>query len=226
MAPGLKPCFSEAWASLPRQIAWELLGNAASRSLHAGETLFEFGAPCDGCYRLDEGLLKVSLHSLGGDEHILNVLPPGSMVGALDMIDGTSRSEAVTAFVSSKLSFISRASFEECAQYHPEIYQCLLRAFGQRLREAETDIAALTFLKAKGRLAYALLKIAKSLSGNSDNVTIPRAIHQKELAALAGVTRENTNKILKGWEQSKILSKSSATYRIHDKKRLQLETKS
>jgi CRP/FNR family cyclic AMP-dependent transcriptional regulator len=222
----LKPYFSDAWRNLPRQIACELLAHAASRSVHTGETLFEFGTPCDGCYRLDDGLLKVSLHSLRGEERILTIVPEGSMVGALDMIDGLSRSETVTALVTSGLSFISRASFEECAKRHPEIYQCLLRALGERLRETENDIAALTFLNAKGRVAHALLKIAASLSGSSENVFIPRVIHQKELAALAWVARENTNKILKDWEQRNLLSKSSASYCISDKKRLQRETES
>ena len=77
----------------------------------------------------------------------------------------------------------------------------------------------MAFLTAKGRVAYALLEIAESLGDQtgSGEIVIPHMINQKDLAALAGVARENTNRILKGWQQRKILSTSSHSYRIKDK---------
>ena len=64
----------------------------------------------DGCYRVDEGLLKASVADPGGGERILAVLGPGAVVGELSMIDGVARSASLIALRDSTLSFISRAA--------------------------------------------------------------------------------------------------------------------
>jgi CRP/FNR family cyclic AMP-dependent transcriptional regulator len=43
------------------------------------------GDPGDGCYRVEEGLLKVSMVGPGGEERILAILGPGCFVGELSM---------------------------------------------------------------------------------------------------------------------------------------------
>jgi CRP/FNR family transcriptional regulator len=52
---------SGTWSALPEAVASELFANGPSRCLKAGHTLFQAGDAGDGCYRLDIGLLKVSL---------------------------------------------------------------------------------------------------------------------------------------------------------------------
>ena len=59
--------------------------------------LFLASDPGDGCYRIDEGLLKVSMMSRSGTERILAFMGSGSIVGELSMIDGPPRSAAVVA---------------------------------------------------------------------------------------------------------------------------------
>jgi len=70
------------------------------------------GDEADGCYRVEEGLLKASIAAPAGGERILAILGPGSVVGELSMIDGGPRSASVTALRDSKLSFVGRTAFE------------------------------------------------------------------------------------------------------------------
>ena len=213
------------WPGLPRAIASELLAEATPHRLKVGEPLFEAGDEGDGCYKLDKGVLKVSLRSPRGGERIIAILPEGSVVGDLAMIDGLPRSASVTALTDCELRFMSRASFQDCAQRHPEMQQYLVSLLANRLRETDKSIAALAFLTAKGRVAYALLEVAECLGEQtaSGEIEIPRVINQKDLAALAGVARENTNRILKIWQQSKLVTTSSHSYRIKDKAKLEDE---
>jgi CRP/FNR family transcriptional regulator, cyclic AMP receptor protein len=210
---------------IPEAIASELLAKAPPHHLKAGESLFEAGDEGDGCYWLDKGVLKVCLRSPQGGERIIAVLSKGSVVGDLAIIDGLPRSASVTALTDCKLRFISRASFQHCAQQYPEIHRYLVALLAQRLRETDESIAALAFLTAKGRVAYALLEIAESLGEQegSNEIVIPHMINQKDLAALAGVSRENANRILKTWQQRNILNVSSHSYRIKDKAKLEGE---
>src|SRR3974377_249263 len=74
------------------------------------------GGEGDGCYRVEEGLLKASVAGPNGGERILAILGPGSVVGELSMIDGAPRSASVAALRESKLCFVSRADFAAFGQ--------------------------------------------------------------------------------------------------------------
>ena len=105
-----KRSFSGILPNLPIQFSESVLANAKPRSLTEREVLFEAGDAADGCYRLEQGLL-VSIASPQGDERILTILGPGSIVGELAIIDGLPRSATVVAIRDCKLSFISREAF-------------------------------------------------------------------------------------------------------------------
>ena len=98
--------------AVPAELSRALFAKARSASLPADQTLFVAGESGDGCYRIEEGLLKASVVAAEGSERILAILGPGSIVGEISMIDGGPRSASVTALRDSKLSFVSRADFE------------------------------------------------------------------------------------------------------------------
>src|SRR5438874_999583 len=67
-------------SGLPREYTDGLLARASAISLRRGETLFETGAAGDGCFWLEQGVLKVSVTSVQGTERILAILGPGAIV--------------------------------------------------------------------------------------------------------------------------------------------------
>ena len=150
-----KRSFSGILPNLPIQFSEGVLANAKPRSLTEREVLFEAGDVADGCYRLEQGLLKVCIASPQGDERILTILGPGSIVGELAIIDGLPRSATVVAIRDCKLSFISREAFVSCIREHPEIYSDLVSTLVSRLREADDAMAAASFLTVKAWVARA-----------------------------------------------------------------------
>ena len=221
----LKLSVAGACLGLPEPISSELMAGATPYAIKAGQVLFEAGDAGDGCHRLDNGVLKVVLTSPRGEERILSILGSGAIVGDLAMIDGLPRSAAVIALTDCELRFISRKDFQRCADRHPEVYRYLAAVLAQRLRETDNTISALAFLTAKGRVAHALLEIAGCLGErtSSGGVIIREMLSQKELAALAGVARENTNRILKDWERQNVITKVSHAFHINDSARLERE---
>src|SRR5882724_10920813 len=138
--------FSAILPNLPIQFSGRLLANAKPHSLAERDVLFQAGDVANGCYRLEQGLLKVSIASPQGDERILTVLGPGSIVGELAIIDGGLRSATVVAIRDCKLSFISREAFVGCVREYPEIYSDLVATLVSRLREADEAMAAASSL--------------------------------------------------------------------------------
>jgi len=215
---------SGTWSDLPEEMASDLLAGAPLHRLKAGDTLFEAGDTGDGCYRLDNGLLKVALVSPQVREQIVAILAPGAIVGDLAVLDGLPRSASVVALTDCELRFLSRLAFQGLARERPEIYHYLVKLLSARLRQADETIASMAFLPMKGRVARALLTLAENVGEqtNSNEILIPRMISQGDIAAMAGVARENTSRILSEWERRKLVTKSSGSYWI-DKAKLERE---
>jgi len=210
---------------LPGRLAADLFAGAKPIRLAADEVLFLSGDPGDGCYRIEEGLLKVTMVSRAGSERILAFFGRGAIVGELSMIDGLPRSASVVAVRPATLSFLSRAAFEAFAQEHPEVYKSLITLLATRLRETDTVVAAGSFLPVKGRVASTLLELAENFGQDvgSGRIVIRQKIGQSDIAAMAGIARENVSRILTEWKRRKLVSRLSGYYCLENKAQLQHE---
>jgi CRP/FNR family transcriptional regulator, cyclic AMP receptor protein len=212
-------------SELPEQLLGNLLTRAKPISLAAHQTLFLAGDPGDGCYRINEGLLKISLTSPTGAERILAILGPGSIIGDMAMIDGRPRSAAVSALRDCKLSFVSRALFDDAVAKHPEIYKYLLILLAERLRKTDQLVAAASFLHLKGRVARALIDLAKAFGRTvaQNRIVIQQKVTQSDIADIAGIARENVSRILSKWASSKLVTRHSGYYCLENITKLEKE---
>ncbi|HEY0224678.1 MAG TPA: Crp/Fnr family transcriptional regulator [Pseudolabrys sp.] len=212
------PRTSDLFSDLPEPLSAGLLANAKPVNLDTDAILFMAGDPGDGCYRVNEGLLKVSIASPNGAERILAILGPGSIVGDMAMIDGRPRSASVSALRDCNLSFVSRTAFENFAAKQPEIYKYLLGLLAQRLRDTDQVVAAGSFLSLKGRVARALLDLAKAFGNDvgGGRIVIRQKISQSDVAAMAGIARENVSRILNEWMRLKLVTRLSGYYCIEN----------
>jgi len=215
-------------SGLPNRLSSLLFAKARVRRLAVGETLFNAGDVGDGCYRLDRGVLKGDMCSRSGEKLTLAIIGPGSIVGELAIIDGHSRSASIIAVKDCQLSFISRAYFEECMKQHPEINRYLVNVLAERLRDADEAAAAASFLPVKARVARALLELTKHLGedAGAGRILIRHKIGQGDLAAMAGVARENVSRILTQWKRQKIVTQLPPFYRVNNRAALERELES
>src|SRR6476619_7647701 len=187
--------------ALPADLSSALFAKAHDVSLAADQIVFLAGDAGDGCYRIEDGLLKVSVSAAAGGERILAILGPGSIVGELSMIDGAPRSASVSALRDAKLRFVSRAAFEAFGRSNPEVHRHVMILLARRLRDTNDALAATSFLPVKGRVARALLNLAEAFGRDvgSGRIVLRQKVTQSDLAAMAGIARENVSRILKEW---------------------------
>ena len=212
-------------SALPAHLSERLFDNAPTMQLKADEILFLAGDAGDGCYRVEDGLLKVTMVSRAGSERILAFLGHGAIVGEMSIIDGLPRSASVVAVRAAVLSFLSRAAFEDFANKHPEIYKSLVTLIAARLRETDAALAAGSFLPLRGRVACTLLELAQDFGQDvgAGRIVIRQKIGQSDLAAMAGIARENVSRILNDWKRRKLVSHLSGYYCLENKAQLQNE---
>jgi CRP/FNR family transcriptional regulator, cyclic AMP receptor protein len=212
-------------ASLPTELSRGLFAKGRMQTLAADQTLFMAGDEGDGCYRVEEGLLKASVAAPNGGERILAVLGPGSVVGELSMIDGAPRSASVAALRESKLCFVSRADFEAFGQSSPQLYRHVMTVLARRLRDTNDALAASSFLSVKGRVARALLSLAEAFGRDvgSGRILIRQKVTQSDLAAMAGIARENVSRVLKDWMTHSLVSRLAGYYCLENKAAIKRE---
>jgi CRP-like cAMP-binding protein len=123
------------------------------------------------------------------------------------------------------LSRLTRAEFDAFAERHPELYKSLITLLTQRLRETNLSVAAGSFLSLRGRVALSLLELADHFGRKvgSGRIIVEHKIGQGDLAAMAGIARENVNRVLKDWERRKIVTRRSGYYCLENKSKLQRE---
>jgi CRP/FNR family transcriptional regulator, cyclic AMP receptor protein len=210
-------------SGLPDDYRAALNATARPVTLTPDQVLFLAGDPGDGCFRVEEGLVKVSLVSANGIERILAVLGQGAIIGELAILDGQPRSATVTALRATKLTFFPRAAFQALADENPDIYRHLTRLLASRLRETNASIASVTFLGLDGRIARILIDLAEAFGKDvgQGRILIHQKVTQGDVAAMAGMARENASRILNRFIRDQQISRLSGYYCIEKKRELQ-----
>jgi CRP/FNR family transcriptional regulator, cyclic AMP receptor protein len=207
---------------LPPALAEGLIAQASTVDVAPDQTLFRTGDACDGCYHVIDGLMKVSVELPSRRERILAILGAGGFIGELSLIDGAPRSATVTAIKRAKLYFISRTAFEAFAATHPEIYRHIADLLARRLRDNSATLA-MSSLSIKARAARALLSLAAAFGKDvgAGRILIRQKVSQGDLAAMAGIARENLSRILQDWMDAKLISRLAGYYCLERKAELE-----
>src|SRR4249919_705048 len=95
-------------SELQEHLSADLFARATLVRIAADEVLFLAGDAGNGCYRVEDGLIKVTMMSRSGVVRILAFLGPGAIVGELAIVDGRPRSASVVAVRETTLKFLSR----------------------------------------------------------------------------------------------------------------------
>jgi CRP/FNR family cyclic AMP-dependent transcriptional regulator len=205
-------------ANLPEALSRPLFVAARPQSLKAGQVLFAAGDAGNGCYLLEQGLLKVTVTSSRGEERTIAILGAGAVVGELSMVDGGPRSASVVALSDCLLRFTSREAFAKYMAAHPEAFQALVAILAFRLRQADEVVAATTFLSVKERIARAWVELAAYVGTptGTGQIVLHEKISLADLAAMAGVARENVSRVLSEWRRRNLITGSARSYCLND----------
>jgi CRP-like cAMP-binding protein len=141
------------------------------------------------------GLAKVRTYTADGDEVIMSLLGPGDVFGEMAALDGASRSADVVALTSLSLIKMRSAPFAALLGQQAAFALALARLEAGRLRDLNQRFA-LQSADATTRLLDALAYLArKSSVGQDPQAEIP-PLAQREIALLAGLSRETASRTL------------------------------
>ena len=190
---GRSPLFS----ALDPQAQAELRAQMVEVRLARGKALFDEGEPGDRLYVVTSGKVKLGRTAADGRENLLAVMGPGEMFGELSLFDPGPRTATATAITDTTLIGLGNADLQPWLMQHPEVATQLLAALARRLRRTNEAMADLVFSDVPGRVAKALLDLARRFGVQAeDGLHVTHDLTQEELAQLVGASRETVNKAL------------------------------
>ena len=161
---------------------------------------------------INKGRVKISRLSEEGGEVILAILGEGEFFGELSVIDGLSRSATVTSLDDVELLAMRRDDFLEALNKHPQMGVYLLRELASRIRKSDAQIKSLCLRNAKGRVASTLVRLAEDIGKVKDGkVIIPELPLQRDLANIAGTSRETISRVIAALEKEGLCYKKASS---------------
>ncbi len=151
---------------------------------------------------INQGRVKISRISEEGGEVILAILGEGEFFGEISVVDGLSRSATVTSLDEVELLVMKREDFLGALQEHPQVGIALLRELAGRIRKSDAQIKSLSLRNARGRVATTLIRLAEDIGRvREGKVIIPELPLQRDLANIAGTSRETISRVIASLEK-------------------------
>lgn len=163
-----------------------------------GAAIFTEGHRSDWVAIVTSGRTKVSYYTNAGDEIVLAIRGPGTLLGELSAIDGEAPSATVTALEPTEALVIAVDDFMGFLESHPGAAALMLRVLSQRLRDADRKRIEFGTFDTLDRVARRLVELADRFGHEVENgVQIDLPMTQEELAGWTGSSREAVSKALR-----------------------------
>jgi CRP-like cAMP-binding protein len=186
--------------ALNEQERSDLAARAQSRIFRPNEPIFHVEEPGSSMMGVIAGTVRISLPTWKGKEVILADLPAGELFGEIALLDGKPRSASASALTKCELLVLERRDFLSFLERSPAARLNLMQLLCGRIRRSDERMAEIAFFDLPARLAKALLRYPAQGRGP------PKlSLSQRELAEMAGGTRENVNRCLREWQRRGIL---------------------
>jgi CRP/FNR family transcriptional regulator, cyclic AMP receptor protein len=186
--------------ALDEQGRRELISHAWPRNVGAGEPICRLGDPGHNMMAIVVGTVRISLPTAKGREIILADLPAGELFGEIAMLDGKSRSANATALTKCELLVLERRDVLPILEKYPAACLKMMEILCGRIRRSDERMADIAFFDLPARLAKTLLHYPSQGHGPAK-----LSLSQRELAEMAGGTRENVNRCMRDWQKRGIL---------------------
>lgn len=188
------------------------------QDLVAGQVLYERGQPARHFFLVLEGQVNLALHSRGGDEKIVEIIPAGQVFAeAVMFLAEPSYQLTAVAATPTRLARFDSATYLAALAESPATCLRMLGHMSRRLHGRIRDIEHLSFEGATFRLARLLLSRLPSGEGPLE---LRLKESRQELAAYLSMKPETLSRSLRTLVQSGVLEVDGRVLRVPSRARL------
>jgi CRP/FNR family transcriptional regulator, cyclic AMP receptor protein len=196
---------------------------AVPRAFAAGQLVFKEGDEGTACYVVRTGRARALRQHADGRSITLAHFGPGEIFGEMAMFDGERRSATVETVEPTDVIAILSDDMHRLIREHPDIAIKLIAGLGSRLRRTNDRLAQQSFQTVQSRVAAVLAQLVSVAreqreagdEGEAEDDVVITAT-QRELAQLAGSSRESASRFLATLERAGIITQGRGRLTVHD----------
>ena len=194
--------------------------SAVERSYRRGDPVFLEGDSCEGLYVVKSGRVRVYKISPEGREQVLLVAGPGGTFNEVPVFDGSPNPVSAAAVEPSNVIVLSRETMLGILREYPDVAEAVVQVFASRLRHLVALVEDLSFRQVTARVARIVMQSVSPHEGVGAGVGGRVRITQREIAEMAGTSREVAARALKALEEAGAIDVRRGDIQIIDDARL------
>ena len=176
----------------------------AKKTLQRGEFLYHEGDNFRGILAIKSGSAKLVACDQHGNEHILNILLPGELLG-FDGLSDEKHSCAAIALETTSFCLLPADSMEELFQNVPSMTRELFRHSGEKMVEDKNQLI-LSKRPAEERLAYFLISLSERLKRRGFSASeFKLSLSRQEIGNHLGLALETVSRLLKKFQDDGLI---------------------
>jgi CRP-like cAMP-binding protein len=204
-------------AGLRRDVVARVVSATEVRTLPRRATVWLAGDECDGLVLVRSGVLRETA-GREGHEVLLRLPGRGEVVGEVALLAGGAHHTGLAAHEDAVVWWIPRAALDPLDL---ALARRLAATAAARCRRAEQRLAVIAYRTVEERLAVTVSELAAELGvRDSRGVIVNLRLTRRDLAALAGTTRESTSLVVSQWQRAGLVEAEPHRLVVLDPERL------
>ena len=194
---------------LPRGLSQEDVNNIsqvvkAKKILQRGEFIYHEGDSFKGILAIKSGSAKLVASDQHGNEHMLNILLPGEVLG-FDGLSDEKYSCAAIALETTSFCLLPADNMDELFRSVPSLTRELFRHAGEKMSEDKNQLI-LSKRPAEERLAYFLISLSERLKRRGFSASeFKLSLTRQEIGNHLGLALETVSRLLKKFQDDNLI---------------------
>lgn len=194
---------------LPRGLTQTEINNIsqvvkARKTLQRGDFIYREGDHFKGLLAIKSGSAKLIANDNHGNEHILNILLPGELLG-FDGLSNEKHGCAAIALETMTFCILPANSMDQLFQNVPSLTRELFRHSGEKMLEDKNQLV-LSKRPAEERLAYFLINLSERLKRRGfSSSEFKLSLTRQEIGNHLGLALETVSRLLKKFQDDELI---------------------
>ncbi len=204
-----------AEAEVPCMLKYELQSVAFDK----GEVLFLQGQPSSNLFSLVRGMVKICSHTPDGQERIVGMSSPGSLLVGLQSINDTRHAYTAIAVTPVLACRVNHRNLLESAQDGGDVAMRLIQAASAQLAHSRAMMEVLGHKCAAAKVAAFILLMTSKAEQGEGGFVMP--FSRGELAGILGLSEETVCRLMANMKRSGAIYAPRGKVEIRDWNQLQ-----
>lgn len=184
-----------------------------------GDPLFLEGEHMNGIYCIREGIAKLTKLNVNGQDQIVKLIAPGTLLGQEAMLTHDPANLSAIAIEDMEVCFIPKARMISFISGNSQFSMEIIRTISGNLRETDEQLVSVTHKTIKQRMADTLLYLHDAFEPNKDN-SLRVKLTRDELAGMMGIATETCIRMLSELSKAGCIELAGKKITITDRERL------